>query len=69
MRKMSESNKLQQELHRLRENETNLTKLIHPWQDEPVEIATQEKIKVKHFTSIKETVDGTEENVVTQELV
>lgn len=69
MRKISESNKLQQEVQRLKEKENAVIKMVQPWSDDLADIATWVEEKMKEFTTTKEEVDNTGEGAITQDLL
>ena len=59
MKRMTEMNRLQQEMQRLREKEIQFNNLLQPYQEQIVELVDAVEQKVKEFTTSKHEIDDT----------
>ena len=69
MKKMTEMNRLQQEVHRLQAKEIQFNDMLQPYQEQIVELVDTVKQNVKEFTTRKSEVDDTEDSIISQAML
>jgi archaellum component FlaC len=69
MRKMSEVRRIQQQLHKLRNEDAKLTNSIQPFMDEYADLAAQIEAKIKEIAESQQVIDGITKEEATAETV
>ena len=69
MRKMTEMNRLQQEVQRLRAKEIQINNLLQPYQEQITELFKVVEQKVREFTTTRDEIDATEDSSISQDML